>query len=306
MLMQARRYLFSGALVPALAALSVAAPGSAVAEASCAPASVVAIQHADVPLVDWAENVGYDERGDLWVSRLERDEVQRYDSTGRVTATVAVESHGAVRMGPDHLVYVDFGDSLSNIAAGSHGGGVVRFDPYAAAPQARIFVGGLGMANGAAFDAAGNLYVADSSAGVVRVRPDATVDAGWTAQARSFGADGIIVVGNSAYVTLLTSPTGRILRIPLRAPSGTVDAVDVGSAPTPALPDDLAVAPDGMFYLATGTGRLVRIDPRTNAACTVLTGEPMTSVAVVPGAGRDLTIGTESGDVLHVRLNRAG
>jgi hypothetical protein len=60
---------------------------------------------------------------------------------------------------------------------------------------------------------------------LVTIRRDATVDTGWTAQAHWPKVNGIAVDGDSLYVTLYTSPTGRI-------------------AHRSRLPDDLAVGPE--------------------------------------------------------------
>lgn len=312
-----RRAALNGAVVVATAAAGVVTlvtPAAAAPASGCTPATATTALRAATPVLDWSENVGFDRRGNLWVTRELRNEVQRYDSAGRLTATVPVTSPGAVRLGPDGMMYVASGDTPTNLLPGSRNGTVVRFDPNSAAPRPQTFVTGLGMPNGMAFDGAGNLYVADSASGVVRVRPDGTVDAAWTAQSPKnfdFGAgvngysmNGIVVQGNVLYVTVSESVTGRVLRIPIDEPSRATVVADLTLGPlhVPALPDDLAAGPDGALYVATTTGHLVRLDPRTGSHCTVLTGQPMTSVAFVPGAPDQMMVGTESGDVLRVRI----
>ncbi|MET9486894.1 hypothetical protein [Nocardia sp. NPDC006630] len=280
----------------ALTAAGVAAPAAAHAESpACSPATATTVTGPDIPFVDWAENLGYDAQGNLWVSRLYRNVVQRYDSAGKVTATVSVTSPGAIRLGPDHLMYVVYGDTTLNMLPGTHNSGVVRFDPTAAAPVPEVFVNGLGMANGAAFDAAGNLYIADTTSGVVRVRTDGTIDADWTAQAKTFGVNGVTVDGDAVYTTVYLSPQGRILRIPIDAPSAQSTAADL------ALADDLTTGPGGFLYVATTSGTLVRVDPGTHTACTVLTDSPMAAAVPVPGTD-DLMVATGRGDVLRVHL----
>ncbi|BEK89637.1 SMP-30/gluconolactonase/LRE family protein [Nocardia seriolae] len=279
----------------ALTAIGVAAPAHA-EPASCA-ATATTVATAAFPFLDWAENLGYDADGNLWVSRLYRNEVQRYDSVGRVTATVPVTSPGAIRLGPDGLLYVVYGDNSLNMLPGTHDSGVVRFDPAAPAAVPEVFVRGLGMANGAGFDAAGNLYIADTASGVVRVRPDATIDTDWTAQAKLFGLNGIAVVGDSVYVTVYLSADGQVVRIPINAPARRTTAARLGLA------DELAVGPDRFLYVATTSGSLVRIDPASDRTCTVLTVGPLAAVAVVPGTGRDLMVATGGGDLLRVRLS---
>ncbi|WP_405495340.1 hypothetical protein [Nocardia sp. NBC_00511] len=288
-----RGFASSCALVLALTAVAAAAPAHA-ESASCAPATSATFSKANAPFLDWAENLGFDAQGNLWVSRLYRNEVQRYDSAGRVTATVPVTSPGAIRLGPDHQLYVVYGDNSLNLFPGTHDAGVVRFDPTAAAPVPEVFVSGLSMPNGAAFDAAGNLYVADTGSGVVRVRPDATIDADWTAQASRFGLNGIAVEGDSVYATVYLSPHGQIVRIPIDAPDQSATVANLS------LSDDLAVGPDGLLYVATTAGSLVRIDPATHSTCTVLTAGPLSAVAVSPDG--DLMVATGTGDVLRVDL----
>jgi hypothetical protein len=266
-------------------------------------ATASTVLSASTPMLDYAENLGYDRDGNLWVSRLYRNVVQRYDSRGRLTGTVAVASPGAIRLGPDGLMYVVSGDSSLNLVPGAHGGAIVRFDPAAPAPAPAVFVSGLGMPNGAAFDAAGNLYVADTASGVVRVRPDGSIDTGWTARAADYGVNGIVVDGDSVYATEYFSADGRIVRIPIADPSArsTVATVTIGSTGVSALPDDLAVGPGAMLYDATTTGHLVRIDPVAHTTCTVYSGtDPLAAVA--PAADGSLIVSTAVGNVLRIAL----
>ncbi|WP_306359911.1 SMP-30/gluconolactonase/LRE family protein [Nocardia sp. CC227C] len=288
----------------ALAAVIAVAP----APASAAPGGCTAVTTTALPLripvLDWAESIGVDDRGNVWVGRTYRNAVERYSPSGELTATVPVAFPGAISFGPDGLLYVNTGNAP--FSAITRTGGVVRLDPSAAAPRPEPFVSGLGMANGADFDAAGNLYVGDTTAGVVRIRPDGTVDADWTDRApktvsdNGLAVNGIVVHGDSVYVTLMGSPAARVLRVPLADPGHPTVAADLAPAPftAPALPDDLAVGPDGRLYVATTSGHLVRVDPDTHTTCTVLAGEPMTAVAAGPGG--DLLVSTESGNVLRV------
>ncbi|MFF0454841.1 SMP-30/gluconolactonase/LRE family protein [Nocardia africana] len=292
-----QRVFASSCVVVALTAIGAAVPASSQAEPPpCASATATTVTTAAVPYLDWAENLAFDAHGDMWVSRLYRNEVQRYDKTGRVTATVPVTSPGAIRLGPDHQLYVVYGDNSINLIPGTRGSGVVRFDPTAAAPVPEVFVSGLAMANGAAFDAAGNLYIADTGSGVVRVRPDAGIDTDWTEQAEMFGLNGLVVQGDSIYTTLYLSARGQVLRIPIDAPARPATVADLSMS------DDLAAGPDGFLYVATTVGKLVRVDPGTHRVCTVLTGAPLAAVAAPPDGTRDLVVATGSGDVLRVHL----
>ncbi|NMN98824.1 SMP-30/gluconolactonase/LRE family protein [Antrihabitans stalactiti] len=252
---------------------------------------------ATTPIIDWVENAAYDKQGNLWIARLRRHQVERYDSSGRLTGTVGVEYPGAIRLGQDGLLYVVYGNSQTSLLPGKSGG-VVRFDPAAPNPVPELFASGLGQANGADFDSAGYLYVADSFAGVVRYRPDGTIDTDWTGRARMFGVDGIAVHGNDIYVTLPFSTTGRIMRVPIDDPAHPAVAADLSPA---LVPDDGTFGPDGVLYVGTGVG-LVAVDTVRQQSCTILTSEPLTSAAFVPGSDSDLMVGTYRGALLRVHL----
>ncbi|BDT97858.1 hypothetical protein IFM12276_08870 [Nocardia sputorum] len=296
-----------GAFLASAAALACTAVLAPVAEAAppvaaCDPAAAVTAVPAPVPVLDWAENLGYDAQGNLWVSRLNRNEVQRYDAAGTLTATVPVEFPGAVRLGPDGLLYVVYGDAPVSVV---RPGGVIRFDPAAAVPAPELYVSGFTMPNGAAFDPAGNLYVATLS-GVVKVRPDASVDTAWGAPLAGLAANGAVVHDGALYITANGGPLGRIVRIPLDDPAARATVADVAGR-LPGLPDfadDLLVDPSGILYVTTLTGQLVRVDPRTGAGCAVLAGQPLTAVAAAPGRPDELIASTESGALLGIRLAR--
>ncbi|MEU7140135.1 hypothetical protein ABZ942_11855 [Nocardia sp. NPDC046473] len=294
----------------ALIALACTAPAAtadplaAQPVAACAPALAATAVPAGVPMLDWSENVGYDVAGNLWVSRVYRNVVQRYDRSGALTATVPVDFPGAVRSGPDGLLYVVYGDTPTSLVSP---GGVVRFDPTAADPKPEVFVSGVRtMPNGAAFDADGNLYLGASLSGVIRVRPDGTIDTAWTDQAPKGSANGVVVRDRVLYVTSNGGPLGRILRVPIDAPGAASVVADIAS-PLPGIPDftdDLLVDSSGILYVTTVFGQLVRVDPATGAACAVLSGEPLTSVVAMPGQPDQLIAGTENGAVLRIQLPR--
>ncbi|MFW0790921.1 SMP-30/gluconolactonase/LRE family protein [Gordonia sp. CPCC 205333] len=288
-----------------------ATPPASAAPSCPSPDAGVLIRTGE-PGLSWAENVGYDRDGNLWVSRSLRNVVERYDRSGRLTGSVAVESPGAIRLGPDGRMYVAAGDSPVNMIPGlPRTGRIMAFSPSLKHPRPRAFAIGLGMPNGLAFATDGAMYVADSNIGVVRIDPRGVIDKSWTARApknlspnavvNGTGMNGIVIIDEIAYVTLTSSLTGRILRIPLRHPNAVGVAVDL-TGPLPGVVDDLAALDDHTVAAATTTGQVIVADLRTGRRCTVSLGEPLTSVAVVPARSRTLVIGTESGNIRLVRL----
>lgn len=298
-------------------ALLCAAPaglaGPAAALPSCTPMAIDTVIPTRIPVVDWSENLGFDALGNLWVSRVLGDVVERYDRTGHRTGAVPVRWPGAARMGPDGLMYVVSGTLPVNMLPGLRNGTVVRFDPTAENPVPEPFSTGLGMPNGLGFDAEGRAYVADSSLGVLRLRPDGTIDTAWTAAApknldlahaiNGTTINGLVVVGDAVYITVTSSPTGRVVRIPIEAPQRATTVTDLVPAAGTALPDDLMAARGGNLFVATALGQVVEVDPATGSGCTVWSGEPLTALVADPTHPGELVAATELGDVVYLRPN---
>ncbi len=290
---------------------AIAPVATAGADSSCGRLTTSVAVPARTPVADWSENLAYDAQGDLWVTRVLRGTVDRYSPSGRKTGSVAVSEPGGIAQGPDGLMYVNSGTSpLNEIPGGPRRGTVVRFDPRQAAPKAHVFARGFTMPNGLTFGPDRALYVADSGAGLFRVRPNGSIDRGWTARAPkamapgplalSYGTNGITAVGSLLYVTTTTSATGRVVVVPIGDPAAA-KVLDL-TAPLPGTLDDLALLPDGRLAVASATGRLVAVNPTTGVRCTYDVGQPVTSVAVDPADPHRLTAGTESGDVLSLRI----
>ena len=299
--------LAGGVLVGALG-VGVTAPGVAAAQ-GCAPVAVTRLAPA-VPILDWAENLGIDADGRLWVSRNLTGRVERYDRAGEVTAVVEVPSPGAVRLGPDGWMYVTTGNSPTGLLPGAASGAVLRFDPTAQQPTPTVVIDGLGMPNGMAIAGDGTIFVADSSRGLLRIHPDGSLDEPWTAaaphnlspqpQVNGVSLNGLALSGDGRdlYVTITGSPTGRILRVPVADPAHPEVLTDLLSSAGTAIPDDLVVAADGALLVGTTTGRIVRVDPATGAGCTVYTGEPVTALAIDPSTPHRAHATTLSGALL--------
>lgn len=297
----------SAALLAPQSLVSTASAGAV--PANCAPPHVSVAVPAPVPVASWAESLTRDSAGDLWVSRTLTNTVQRYDATGRLRTTVSVTAPGAVRSGPDGRLYVASGATPVNMIPGTPNvGTIVSFDPRRPRPVVRTVVRGLGMPNGLAIAADGAMYVADSKLGVVRIRPDRTIDQSWTARAprnlapsgtvNGTGMNGIVLRGDAVYVTMTSSLSGRVLRVPLRHPEATTPALDL-TAPLPGFVDDLTLLADGALAAATTTGQIIVATPGRPGRCVIQVGPPVT--AVLGEADGNLLAASETGDVLAVR-----
>lgn len=258
----------------------------------------------------WAENVFVDADGSIWVSRSLRNVVQRYDATGVLTASVPVAAPGSIRRAPDGMLYVASGDTpLNMIPTAPRTGQVMRFDPRARQPIPRTFASGLGMPNGLAIDSHGTVYVADGVRGLLRLNPDGSVDERWSAAAPhnlapsatvdGTGINGLTVVGDDLYVTLTSSATGRVLRVPIGNPAATAPAADL-TAPLPGVLDDVAALNDTTLAVASTTGTMYLVDLGSPTVCAAGIGVPLTALAVEPSGTMLAT--SETGQVLRVTL----
>lgn len=297
------------------AALLVPAPSGAAAPAADCSAlgisgTVDVWKVVGPPGAFWLENIGFDGRGGMWVSELTQNRLVRLDADRRAGTSIPVASPGASLLGPDGLMYVLSGDSPANVVPGGGGGAVLRFDPASESPALAPFAAGLDMVNGAAFDPAGNLYVADTiHPGLVKLRPDGTREPAFTAATQIAGADGIAYADGALYVTQFSDPAAGIARVPLDDPAAHTTLTQLSPPPAvPQLPDDAAIGPDGALYVAVNTGALVRVDRATGASCVVVhTGGPVDSVRFASGfppydGARDAFLTSEDGRIRHVRL----
>ncbi|TCO49771.1 hypothetical protein EV192_114141 [Actinocrispum wychmicini] len=251
---------------------------------------------------DWYENAEFDGHGRIWIANLTANRLEAYGPAGDLRATVPVNAPGAIRRGPDGLLYANFGNNATSHGAPS---GVVRFDPEHPRPTVYATGDAFGSANGAEFDSAGNLYVADPFAGLVKIRPGGRVDPDWKTDLP--GADGVATLGGQVFTTLLFDPKSAVVRVTRADATHPKTLVELSPDGVGKLPDDMAFGPDLRLYVATyGSGEVFRTD-LAGRKCVLLSGlDHPTSVRFAQWFGRpgDMYVTEASGSVLRVRLGR--
>ncbi|KUJ67127.1 hypothetical protein ACZ90_30255 [Streptomyces albus subsp. albus] len=281
------------------------------AEAALEPcarqASVEVFRPGGIPLLDWRENLEFDGHGTLWVSHITQHRVEGYAPDGTRTASFPLNGPGGIRRGPDGMMYVNFGVNPLTTALGS---GIARFDPTAAHPRAEKVVDGISGINGLAIDARGNFYVSrELATGILKIRPDGTRDEQWTRDADVFGSNGLELVGDTLYASVITDARSPIVRIPLDDPAShtTVTELSPNLLGTKLL-DDLTSFDGDLVVASFRDGDLIRVDPDTGRSCVLATGLHMPcSVRPPRGFGghdprRELFVVEASGRIMRVTV----
>jgi sugar lactone lactonase YvrE len=275
-----------------------------------------------VPIQDWREELAFDHHGGMWVSHMQDNLLERYDSSGVVTKTVSVPGPGGLVLGADGLMY-------ANTSGGPAGNGVVRFNPTAAKPTPTVFVSGLPGVNASAFDGGRNLYVSteDQGPSVLKVRPDGTRDTVWEHAASFYGANGIAVAGSNLFAAITWDQRSPIELVPLAHPAshrvftelsfGALSREPAVYQPDPKAPlppkglDDLTIGPDGLIYVVGfASGELLRVNPKTGQACLVASGLMSPTAVQFPVAfgafdsRRDPFVTEATGRILRLHLDK--
>lgn len=272
-------------------------------------ASVKVFREGGVPLLDWRENLEFDGHGTLWVAHVTKHRVEGYAPDGTLKTTFPVNGPGGIRRGPDGMMYVNFGVNPLTSGLGS-GGGILRFDPNAAHPKPEKVVDGISGVNGLAIDAAGNFYVSrELATGILKFRPDGTKDEKWTRAADVFGTNGLEIVGDQLYASVITSTASPIVRIPLKDPARHTTVTELSPNPLDAkVLDDLTSFGGDLVVASFRDGELIRVNPTTGRSCVLATGLRMpTSVRVPRGFGdhdprHELFVVEASGRIVKVTV----
>ena len=258
---------------------------------------------APVPVLGWTENLALDGIGRVWVSRTFENRVDAYDPTGRVVASVPVRAPGGIALGPDGRMHVAAGTGYLPYTSD-----VVSFDPAAQNPVARVDARLDSRKNGLAVDAHGNRYLTGlDDRTLTRVTAGGVVDHAWGEAAGIGGANGITVVGDTAFVTQSTATHALLHTVPLDRPAESTATVLTGPPVPPRGLDDLAVTDEAVYVTSWTSGEVLRVDRVTGTTCSLVGGIPRaTSVLVADGFGgfgeHDLLVTSLHGPVRHVAL----
>ncbi|WP_066934483.1 SMP-30/gluconolactonase/LRE family protein [Streptomyces sp. NBRC 110611] len=264
------------------------------------------------PLLDWRENLEFDGHGTLWVSHVTRHRVEGYAPDGTLRTSFPVNGPGGIRRGPDGMMYVNFG--LNPLTSWVSGGGILRFDPTAATPKPVKVVDGVSGVNGLAIDADGNFYLGrELATGILKIRPDGTTDEKWTRAANIFGTNGLQIVGDQLYASVLTNAASPVVRIPLNDPAHHTTVTHLSPRPFDIkLLDDLTAFDGNLLVTSFRDGELIQVEPTTGRSCILATGLRMpTSVRLARGFGdhsaqRALFVSEASGRIVKVTVPRHG
>ncbi|MEU9118781.1 hypothetical protein AB0C96_02790 [Streptomyces sp. NPDC048506] len=294
------------------AATVVTSPTAAPLERCARQAHTEVFRKGGPPLLDWRENLEFDGRGTLWVSHVTRHRVEGYAPDGTLRTSVPVNGPGGIRRGPDGMMYVNYG--VNPLTSAISGGGIIRFDPTAAAPKPVKVVDGVSGINGLAIDADGNFYLSrELATGVLKIRPDGTRDEKWTRAANVFGTNGLHIAGDQLYASVITDATSPVVRIPLDDPARHTTVATLSPHPFGIkLLDDLTVFDGKLIVTSFRDGELIQVDPATGRSCTLAAGLRMpTSVRLARGFGEHsaqhaLFVSEASGRIMKVTVPRPG
>jgi sugar lactone lactonase YvrE len=224
-------------------------------------------------------NPAIDARGNIYVtfsgSRGQKTPVAVYRIPASASDSEGMEPYLTDLMNATGLAF----DSLGVLHVSSRFDGFIYQSP--ASGVLSVFVEGMGVATGIAFDLEDNLYVGDRSGTIFKISPTrevyvfATVEASIAAFHLAFGPGGYLYVSGPT-----TSSNDAVHRI---SPAGDVEVFYRGLG----RPQGLAFDVDGNLYVAAslaGRRGIVRITP-DGAPSLFLSGPNIVGLAFAPGGG---------------------
>lgn len=253
------------------------------------PTATAAPANLDVNVGGWAENTLPLPGGDILVSNLTGNAVQRINgSTGAVSTVASVPSPGGLGLRGDTLYVVTGNSPLSAL---TRAGGVISINLSTGARKTHV--SGLGEANGLALLPDGDVVydvTVGPGTGVHRLRPS-------TGQSRVLttsiiGPNGL-AVGPDGQVYVGSTVTGSIRR--LNPDTGLHTQVASGSVAL----DDFAFLPDGRIVAATVLGFIDLINPATGANSPLASGF-VGATSAKPTADGRIVISTTFGRVTTI------
>ena len=204
-----------------------------------------------------------------------------------------LSSPSALAVGPDGTLYI--GDFVSGSGSPSR---VVTYNLQTGATGVRV-ASGLSFATGLAVDAAGNLYVADTFAGNVKVYTGSTLTSTLTIPnaASPYG----IAIEPSGSLLVSDMGTGNIVRVPNE--NGVLTLADAVTIETPGGSGyGIALDATGNLYMVDGQAKALYAYQRTQGTLNfgaVTDGSSATQTLMIQNAGNvDLTGWTTSGGPL--------
>ena len=273
----------AGLLAAVMTAASVCAPASAL-PTRC-PWDVSAVTTGLGSL----ENLGFDGRGGLLLSRTDDRTGQLYRLTpdGHGSTLVAdVPAPGSITV-VGGGAYFTTGNSFASGILGRTDGTIDHVD--LATGALGVVARGLTMPNGMAMLPDGTFVVSRNlgrTTGLTRVGADGS---GTPFAPSVTYTNGVAYdpTRNAVITSLDLHPVATLAIIDVVNPDH-VRKVDLGLFGLVGFPDDLTVGPDGLIYLAMDGGSIVRIDPDSSTACTLTSALPgSTSVRFGAGPGWD-------------------
>lgn len=248
--------------------------------------------------------------GSLWVSNSSAGRLIRLGPDGTEQGGLDDVPPGGLAVGPDGLIYMGWGNGISDSLLKRGLAKVVRFDAADPAGTLQTYAEGFDMANGVTFAPNGDLFVSND-VGYGPVRIPRAQPAAWVAF-DVWGTNGLVVdpAGENLHAAITFDQRSPIERIPLSNPAAHETAVVLTAGVASLEPavytdpdlskplvglkglDDMTRTADGTLYVvANGLGELLRVDPSTGDACLVAGGfRNPSSVRVAPkGSAFDIS-----------------